>query len=95
MGTLSGWIQEFQKQREKIVISIADEGMGIPSEEQHYLFDRFFRASNVSNVQGTGLGLYIVKKYIDMLQGDITFRSVAGKGTTFTLTLPYEEDTHH
>jgi len=86
---------KLQKQQEKIVISISDEGLGIPTEEQHYLFDRFFRASNVSNVQGTGLGLYIVKKYIDMLQGDITFCSDAGKGTTFTLTLPYEEDTHH
>ena len=86
---------QLQKQQEKIVISIADEGLGIPTEEQHYLFDRFFRASNVSNVQGTGLGLYIVKKYIDMLQGKISFRSIAGKGTTFTISIPYEEDTHH
>lgn len=86
---------KLQKQLEQIVISIADEGLGIPTEEQHYLFDRFFRASNVSNVQGTGLGLYIVKKYIDMLQGEISFKSIAGQGTIFTISIPYEEDTHH
>lgn len=80
----------------KVVIAVADQGMGIPQQEQHYLFDRFFRASNVSNVQGTGLGLYIVKKYIEMLGGDIHFQSLQGKGTTFYIHLPYEkEDSHH
>lgn len=86
---------KLEKKKDKIVITISDEGLGIPAEEKHYLFDRFFRASNVSNVQGTGLGLYIVKKYIDMLQGEISFLSILGKGTTFTIKLPYEEDTHH
>lgn len=69
-------------------ISITDHGMGIPEEEQKYLFDRFFRASNVSNIQGTGLGLYIVKSYIEMMNGNISYISEQGKGTTFTIHLP-------
>lgn len=69
-------------------ISITDHGMGIPEEEQKHLFDRFFRASNVSNIQGTGLGLYIVKSYIEMMNGNISFISEQGKGTTFTIHLP-------
>lgn len=69
-------------------ISITDHGMGIPEEEQKYMFDRFFRASNVSNIQGTGLGLYIVKSYIEMMNGNISYISEQGKGTTFTIHLP-------
>ena len=62
--------------------------MGIPEEDQEHLFERFFRASNVVNVQGTGLGLNIVRKYLDLMHGLISFRSRAGEGTTFTVVLP-------
>jgi PAS domain S-box-containing protein len=71
-----------------LTLMVEDQGMGIPEEDQEHLFKRFFRASNVVNVQGTGLGLNIVRKYLEMLQGDIRFRSRTGEGTTFTVTLP-------
>jgi len=71
-----------------VQISIQDHGLGIPDEEQKHLFDRFFRASNVSNIQGTGLGLYIVKRYVEMMNGELSFTSNNGKGTTFTIQIP-------
>lgn len=69
-------------------IHIQDQGMGIPKAEQKNLFDRFFRAHNASNVQGTGLGLHIVKRYADLIGAKIHFESEEGKGSTFTLELP-------
>lgn len=69
-------------------IQVKDKGMGIPEEEQDDLFQRFFRAKNAQNIQGTGLGLHIVQKYIDLLDGIITFESVENKGTTFIVTIP-------
>jgi PAS domain S-box-containing protein len=66
-------------------IQVIDEGIGIPEEEQKYLFTRFFRSSNVTNIQGTGLGLTIVKRYLDIIKGDITFKSIHEQGTTFTI----------
>ncbi len=71
-----------------LVFEIEDQGIGIPEEEQQYLFTRFFRAKNVVNIKGTGLGLTIVKRYTDLLGGNIQFRSEEGKGTTFTVHLP-------
>jgi PAS domain S-box-containing protein len=73
--------------KEFIEIKIKDEGMGIPEEEQKHLFTRFFRASNAVNIKGTGLGLHIVKQYLDLLKGSIDFTSIQGKGSTFTLHL--------
>ncbi len=72
-----------------ITIGITDEGIGIPAEEMRHIFERFFRASNASNIQGTGLGLNIVKRYVSLLKGDIGFTSEYGKGSTFTFTIPY------
>lgn len=72
----------------KLAITIRDEGIGIPESEVKHLFERFFRASNVTNIQGTGLGLNIVKRYVDLLKGTIDFTSVEGKGSTFTITIP-------
>jgi PAS domain S-box-containing protein len=69
-------------------IQIRDEGIGIPESDLKHMFERFFRASNVSNIQGTGLGLNIVKRYVDLLQGSIDFTSLEGKGSTFTVTIP-------
>jgi signal transduction histidine kinase len=68
--------------------SVRDEGIGIPDEDQKHMFDRFFRASNAGNVQGTGLGLNIVRRYSELLGGGISFTSKFGKGSTFTLQLP-------
>lgn len=69
-------------------IQIRDEGIGIPKEDHKHLFDRFFRASNVTNIQGTGLGLHIVKRYTELLNGTIEFESEYGSGSSFTLSLP-------
>ncbi|MEQ8628697.1 PAS domain-containing sensor histidine kinase [Ekhidna sp.] len=69
-------------------IHIVDHGIGIPKSEQKKMFDRFFRAANATNIQGTGLGLNIVKKYADLLKGGISFTSTEGQGSTFTLSLP-------
>lgn len=69
-------------------ISIRDEGIGIPHEDQKHLFSRFFRAHNVENIKGTGLGLHIVKRYVDLLQGNIRFESAEGKGTAFFVEIP-------
>ncbi len=82
----------------EIGISVADEGMGIPKEEHPHLFERFFRARNVTNIQGTGLGLNIVGKYLESLNGKIDFTSELDKGTTFYITIPNnqnENDTHY
>lgn len=69
-------------------IRVSDNGIGIPADEQKHLFDRFFRARNVTNIQGTGLGLSITGKYVDLLKGRIDFNSAEGKGTSFIITLP-------
>lgn len=70
----------------KIELIIKDEGYGIPKAEQKNLFNRFFRAKNVINIQGTGLGLNIIKEYVDLMNGDIDFESEENKGTTFYIT---------
>lgn len=77
---------------ENTVIIIKDEGVGISASDQKHLFQRFFRAQNVLNIQGTGLGLNIVKKYVEQLSGEIEFSSELEVGTTFTITLPIKKD---
>jgi PAS domain S-box-containing protein len=70
-----------------LTLSVTDYGMGIPDSDQVHLFERFFRGKNVTNIQGTGLGLNIVKRYSDLINGEVTFNSKEGKGTTFNLTI--------
>lgn len=72
----------------ELKITVKDSGVGIPLNEQENLFTRFFRAKNVTNIEGTGLGLNIVKKYVELLNGEISFVSKPEKGTTFYVTLP-------
>lgn len=68
----------------KTRLSVRDRGMGIPEAEQKHLFGRFFRASNAANTtQGTGLGLYIVQRYAEMMGGTVGFESVVEKGSVF------------
>lgn len=77
----------FNNQTDSLIIQVHDHGIGIPEDEQELLFSRFFRASNAANIQGTGLGLNIVKKYVDLLSGNITFESKKGH-TVFTVWMP-------
>jgi len=79
-------------QANQLLLSVEDQGVGISQEDQAHLFERFFRARNVSTVPGTGLGLYIIAKYLELLRGTIDLRSKLGQGTTVTVTIPYEND---
>lgn len=83
---IRSWVDE-----NTIHISVKDEGIGIPIDQQKYLFTRFFRADNATSVQGTGLGLYIVKRYLENLDGEIDFNSELNKGTTFNVRIPKED----
>lgn len=71
-------------------ISVIDQGIGIPKDEQARVFAGFYRASNAkaSGVSGTGLGLYLTRAVLEEHHGGVTFTSTEGQGTTFTLTLP-------
>jgi signal transduction histidine kinase len=66
-------------------VEVKDHGIGIPEEDQEHLMERFFRGKNVMNIPGTGLGLHIVSKYVERMNGDISFVSKLNEGTKFTL----------
>lgn len=70
-------------------ISIKDYGVGIPEDQIPHIYDSFFRARNVENIQGTGLGMVIVKKFVEMHNGKIEVKSIINQGTTFRITFPY------
>jgi PAS domain S-box-containing protein len=69
-------------------LEVEDNGIGISKADQKHLFERFFRARNASNIQGTGLGLNIVASYVDLMGGEITVKSEENRGTTFKIKLP-------
>ncbi len=71
---------------DRIVITVKDNGMGISADDQEHLFERFFRGTNVTNIEGTGLGLHIVSKYIEIMDGKIEYTSDLEKGSTFIIT---------
>ncbi len=73
----------------EVKILIQDFGIGIPIEEQEKLFTSFFRANNVGHIKGTGLGLVIVKNFIELNGGNVSFESTLQQGTTFCVSLPY------
>jgi len=68
------------------IVTIKDNGIGIPEADQKHLFEAFFRAHNTGNIPGTGLGLNIVGRYVNLMNGKIDFESNVNKGTTFILT---------
>ncbi|MCR9173848.1 MAG: PAS domain S-box protein [bacterium] len=72
---------------EQTVIKVSDKGIGIPAEELPHLFEPFYRASNVKEFSGTGLGTAIAKEYIELIGGTISVESTLGVGTEFTITL--------
>ncbi len=67
---------------------VSDEGIGISDEDQQHLFSSFYRGKNVIHIEGTGLGLHIVKRYVDLLQGSINLESKLNMGTTIAVRLP-------
>lgn len=69
-----------------MMLSVKDSGIGISAEDQEHLFERFFRGANVTNIQGTGLGLHIVAKYVELMNGHVEVRSTLGEGTEFIIT---------
>lgn len=71
-----------------IRISIKDEGLGIAEEDQHHLFEAFYRGANAAKIEGTGLGLSIVKQFVELHGGTIEVKSEVNQGTTFTIVLP-------
>ncbi|MBK9124579.1 MAG: PAS domain S-box protein [Chloroflexi bacterium] len=73
-------------------ISVRDTGIGIPQADQARIFETFHRAHNVENISGTGLGLVIAKQSVEAHGGTISFESVEGEGTTFTIRLPVMKD---
>jgi len=82
---------KLEKQEKNLYFEIKDQGVGIPQEDQKYIFQKFFRAQNILRyrTQGTGLGLYIAKSIIGKSKGKIGFRSKEREGTTFWFTIPY------
>lgn len=71
---------------ERLVLSVKDYGIGIPIEYRKHLFEQFYRASNATNIQGTGLGLYTVSKYVALMNGTIRYNSKLEKGSAFIIT---------
>jgi signal transduction histidine kinase len=76
----------------KSIIKVIDQGMGIPEDDIKHLFTSFFRGANAVNVQGTGLGLHIVKRYVELIGGEVEVISHLGQGTTVMLTIPKNQN---
>lgn len=77
---------------DRVIITVKDNGVGISSEDQKKLFTKFFRSEQAiaKNTEGSGLGLYVVKSYVDGWGGNISVHSSLGKGSTFSITLPID-----
>ncbi len=71
-----------------LIFKISDKGVGIPENDQKFIFNRYFRAENVLNIKGTGIGLNIVKAHLENLGGTISFESLENKGSVFYVELP-------
>ncbi len=79
---------DIREQNDYLILSVKDEGVGISEEDQQHLFSSFFRGKNAINIEGTGLGLHIVKGYVDLLKGSIRLESRLNSGTTVFVSLP-------
>lgn len=77
---------------QRVIFTVSDHGLGIPPEDQAYIFEPFYRASNVKRMRGTGLGLSIVQEYVALQGGSVTCQSEVGKGTAFTVEIPLSHE---
>lgn len=75
----------------QVCIEVVDTGIGIPAADLPHVFDRFFRSENAASSTGSGIGLSLVKQYVDLHGGTVSVRSEEGKGTSFTILLPVGE----
>ncbi len=76
---------------DKLTVSVKDNGIGISVEDLEHLFERFYRAKNAANIQGTGLGLHIVSKYLELMNGNIEIKSQLNNGTTINFYIPFKK----
>lgn len=77
-----------------LILSVKDKGIGISKEDQVHLMDRFFRGSNAGNIQGTGLGLHIIAKYAELMEGAVEYKSELENGTEFIITFKNQPGQH-
>jgi two-component system OmpR family sensor kinase len=76
------------RQQTQVVVSIKDQGIGVPEGEQQRVFERYYRGSNTSGIGGSGVGLSLVKSIADLHKGSISLQSIEGQGSCFILQLP-------
>jgi signal transduction histidine kinase len=86
------WL-EIRNHADQLQLTVRDEGLGISEDDQQHLFSSFFRGKNVVNIEGTGLGLHIVKRYTELLQGNIQLESKINEGTIITVIAPVIAET--
>jgi PAS domain S-box-containing protein len=72
-------------------IRVSDNGIGIPQEDLEHMFSSFYRGANALNIQGTGLGLHIVKRFVELMDGQVEIKSELGSGTAITITIPVKQ----
>jgi signal transduction histidine kinase len=77
-----------RREDDRVVFSVTDRGIGIPASDQERLFEPFHRGGNVGAITGTGLGLNIVRRAVELQGGSIDVKSQEGEGTTVTVVLP-------
>lgn len=88
-----GGVVEFRviEENHRLLFTVRDSGIGMLEDDQRNLFEPFFRGRNVGDIKGTGLGMSIIKKAVELHKGDLEFKSKPGKGTVFTVSLPMRE----
>jgi len=74
-----------------LFLEVTDQGIGIPDKDQKNMFSRFYRAENTTNIEGTGLGLNIVKQYTELMNGKVSLKSKLNEGSTFSVELPINQ----
>ena len=73
-----------------LIIKVRDQGIGIPQKDMNLLFERYHRGSNVAGIEGTGIGLHLVKMVASLHQGDVSASSTEGQGSEFIIRVPHE-----